>query len=61
MGINERPRYRDMREEKANQPSVDDCLGEDELVGFEEVEQPGADVVSMGDASYTKMLGRIYN
>ncbi|GAA2434371.1 hypothetical protein ACFPFX_29600 [Streptomyces mauvecolor] len=50
-----------MREEKANQSSVDDCLGEDELVGFEEVEQPGADVVSMGDASYTKMLGRIYN
>ncbi len=29
--------------------------------GFEEVEYPDADVVTMGDASYTKMLGRIYS
>jgi hypothetical protein len=27
---------------------------------FEEVELPGADTVTLGSASYTKMLGRIY-
>lgn len=27
---------------------------------FDEVELPDADVVTMGDASYTKMLGRIW-
>jgi hypothetical protein len=28
---------------------------------FEEVELPGADTVTLGSASYTKMLGRIYS
>jgi hypothetical protein len=27
---------------------------------FDEVELPGADTVTLGSASYTKMLGRIY-
>ncbi|MEU0373093.1 MULTISPECIES: hypothetical protein [Streptomyces] len=35
---------------------------EDELAieSFDEVESPEADIVSLGDASYTKMLGKIY-
>jgi hypothetical protein len=32
----------------------------DSADNFEEVEYPDADVVTMGDASYTKMLGRIW-
>lgn len=49
--------------ESLNSPdgTVEDGTGTDELFGFEEVENPDADVVSMGDASYTKMLGRIWN
>jgi hypothetical protein len=30
------------------------------IAGFDEVETPEADVVSLGSASYTKMLGKIY-
>ncbi|MGW0390777.1 hypothetical protein ACWDYJ_07725 [Streptomyces sp. NPDC003042] len=41
--------------------TVDDRIDQSELVGFEEIESPDADVVSMGDASYTKMLGRIWS
>lgn len=29
-------------------------------VDFEEIELPDADAVTLGNASYTKMLGRIY-
>lgn len=32
-----------------------------EIAGFDEVETPEADVVSLGSASYTKMLGKIYS
>lgn len=31
-----------------------------EIAGFDEVETPEADIVSLGSASYTKMLGKIY-
>ena len=31
-----------------------------EIAGFDEVETPEADIVSLGGASYTKMLGKIY-
>ncbi|MET9498454.1 hypothetical protein [Streptomyces sp. NPDC006552] len=36
---------------------------EDELAieSFDEVDTPEADIVSLGDASYTKMLGKIYS
>ncbi|MFI1256252.1 hypothetical protein ACH4U6_21095 [Streptomyces netropsis] len=49
--------------EALNSPEnkVDDGIGQEELLGFEEIENPEADVVSMGDASYTKMLGRIWS
>jgi hypothetical protein len=30
------------------------------IAGFDEVETPDADIVSLGSASYTKMLGKIY-
>ncbi len=30
------------------------------IAGFEEVKTPEADIVSLGSASYTKMLGKIY-
>jgi hypothetical protein len=29
-------------------------------LSFEEIELPDADTVTLGNASYTKMLGRIY-
>jgi hypothetical protein len=29
-------------------------------LAFEEIELPDADTVTLGNASYTKMLGRIY-
>ncbi len=32
-----------------------------EIAGFDEVETPEADIVSLGSASYTKMLGKIYS
>ncbi|WP_018383270.1 hypothetical protein [Wenjunlia vitaminophila] len=32
-----------------------------EIAGFDEVETPEADIVSLGGASYTKMLGKIYS
>ncbi len=31
------------------------------IAGFEEIKTPDADVVSLGSASYTKMLGKIYH
>ena len=31
------------------------------IAGFEEVETPEADCVSLGSASYTKMLGKIWS
>jgi len=31
-----------------------------EVPGFEEIDKPDIDVVSLGSASYTKMLGRIW-
>jgi hypothetical protein len=31
-----------------------------DIAGFEEVKTPEADIVSLGSASYTKMLGKIY-
>jgi hypothetical protein len=30
------------------------------IASFDEVETPDADIVSLGSASYTKMLGKIY-
>ena len=30
------------------------------IAGFDEVETPEADTVSLGSASYTKMLGKIW-
>jgi hypothetical protein len=31
------------------------------IAGFEEIETPEADCVSLGSASYTKMLGKIWS
>ena len=31
------------------------------IAGFDEVDTPEADVVSLGGASYAKMLGKIYS
>lgn len=31
-----------------------------DIAGFDEVETPDADCVSLGSASYTKMLGKIW-
>ena len=31
------------------------------IAGFEEVETPDADCVSLGSASYTKMLGKVWS
>jgi hypothetical protein len=31
-----------------------------EIAGFEEIEAPEADCVSLGSASYTKMLGKVW-
>ncbi len=30
------------------------------IAGFEEIETPAADVVTLGSASYTKQLGKIF-
>ncbi|GAA4666365.1 hypothetical protein [Streptomyces youssoufiensis] len=31
------------------------------IAGFDEIDTPDADIVSLGGASYTKMLGKINN
>jgi hypothetical protein len=46
--------------EKRQLPVVESDEKELEIAGFDEVETPEADVVSLGSASYTKMLGKIY-
>ncbi|MFC4031448.1 hypothetical protein ACFO3J_08150 [Streptomyces polygonati] len=40
---------------------ADRTRNELEIAGFDEVETPEADIVSLGSASYTKMLGKIYS
>jgi len=48
-------------EEKTPRRSLTERTKEElEIAGFDEIDTPEADVVSLGSASYTKMLGKIY-
>lgn len=49
-----------MEEAKTETSTQSLARAELEIPGFEEVEKPEVDVVSLGSASYTKMLGRIW-
>ncbi|MFD4243974.1 hypothetical protein ACTVZO_02230 [Streptomyces sp. IBSNAI002] len=54
------------RDHSENQNTVRKSLtelteSELEIKGFDEVDTPEADIVSLGSASYTKMLGKIYS
>jgi hypothetical protein len=50
---NKKSRRLDIVEEPSDKQELD-------IAGFDEVETPQADIVSLGSASYTKMLGKIY-
>lgn len=45
----------------ARKSLTDRTRAELEIAGFDEVDTPEADIVSLGGASYTKMLGKIYS
>lgn len=51
-----------MQQEKNDQrKSLTERANEElQIAGFDEIDTPEADIVSLGSASYTKMLGKIY-